>query len=161
MKYDDLEKLNALREKGAITEEEYNREKEKILNEPDSPTYSRPSTMDTNTYCMFMHLSQLSGYVIPFAGFIVPILLWVSGKERDWKIDKHGRIVMNWMISSLIYFFIAAILMVLLIGIPIMVVLGICSVIFIIIGAIKANDGIFWPYPLSIEFFKIDVEPKN
>ena len=32
MNYDELERLNSLREKGAITEEEFQREKERILN---------------------------------------------------------------------------------------------------------------------------------
>ncbi|MFA6751325.1 MAG: SHOCT domain-containing protein, partial [Fermentimonas sp.] len=33
MKYEDLKILDELREKGSITEEEYQREKEKILND--------------------------------------------------------------------------------------------------------------------------------
>ena len=160
MKYDDLEKLNNLREKGAITEEEYNREKEKILNQPENSAGNKPMGMDTNSYCMFIHLSQFCGYILPFFGLVVPIILWVSGKDKNWMIDKHGRIVMNWMFSSLIYYFIAVLLVFVLVGIPILVALAVCSIIFIIIGAIKANDGIFWNYPLSIEFFKTNVEPK-
>ena len=33
------------------------------------------------------------------------------------------------------------------------VFLGLLCLIFPIIGAIKANDGEVWPYPLSIRFF--------
>ncbi|MFV0391752.1 MAG: DUF4870 domain-containing protein [Paludibacteraceae bacterium] len=30
------------------------------------------------------------------------------------------------------------------------------DIIFTIIGALKANDGVVWNYPLSIKFFKTD-----
>lgn len=159
MKYEDLEKLNNLREKGAITEEEYNREKEKILNREEPAFNRKPLAMDTNTYNMFIHLSQFCGLIIPLAGMIVPIILWISGKDNHWSIDKHGRIVMNWIISSLIYAAVSAVLIILLIGIPLLIALAICSIIFIIIGAIKAKDGIFWKYPMSIEFFNTNIEP--
>ena len=63
MKYDDLKILDELREKGSISEEEYQREKEKILNAPPN-SYSgigqKPLFgMAENTYLMLMHLTQL------------------------------------------------------------------------------------------------------
>ena len=43
-----------------------------------------------------------------------------------------------------------------LIGIPLLILLGVLCVVFPIIGAIKANDGIAWPYPGSYRFFPAD-----
>jgi len=43
--------------------------------------------------------------------------------------------------------------MLILVGFILIWVLGLLALIFPIIGAIKANDGEVWPYPLSIRFF--------
>jgi uncharacterized protein len=39
-------------------------------------------------------------------------------------------------------------------------VLAICSVIFIIMGALDANKGIVKSYPLSIQFFSVTETPR-
>ena len=68
-------------------------------------------------------------------------------------LDEHGKVVANWILSSLIYWAISALLLVVAIGIFMMIALGIVSVVFPIIGAIKASNGEVWPYPMSIRFF--------
>ncbi|HYG37932.1 MAG TPA: DUF4870 domain-containing protein [Cytophagales bacterium] len=157
MRYDDLERLNALREKGAITEDEYQREKEKILNSPaPSSASGNMLGLTTNTYCMFIHLTQLCGYFVPLAGMVVPILLWVLNKEHNPVVDKHGRIVLNWIISSFIYLSILGLLCALIIGIPFFIAFIVANFVFIILGGMKANSGQYYKYPFSIEFVKVD-----
>ncbi|MFC3120619.1 DUF4870 domain-containing protein [Agaribacter flavus] len=114
----------------------------------------KPWGMELKVYLMLMHLSTLAGFVIPFGGLILPIVMWVTNKENSKDIDEHGKVVMNWVISAIIYSIICTILTFILIGILGFIVLGICALVFAIIGAIKANDGILWHYPLSIKFFK-------
>ncbi|WP_418536754.1 DUF4870 domain-containing protein [Odoribacter laneus] len=103
-------------------------------------------------YAMFIHISQFAGVIIPGLGWILPLVLWLTKKDTSSYIDANGKIVMNWIISSFLYAIGATILTFILIGIPLLIALGICSLIFTIIGAIRANDGILWPYPLSIKF---------
>lgn len=103
-------------------------------------------------YAMFIHISQFAGVIIPGLGWILPLVLWLTKKDTSSYIDAHGKIVMNWIISCFLYAIGATILTFILIGIPLLIALGICSLIFTIIGAIRANDGILWPYPLSIKF---------
>jgi uncharacterized Tic20 family protein len=62
--------------------------------------------------------------------------------------------VVNWLISSLIYFVVSLVLAIVLIGILGLVALGIMSIVFPIIGGIKANNGELWEYPLTIKFLK-------
>ena len=52
---------------------------------------------------MFLHLSVLAGFIVPFAGLIVPILIWQMKKDELPLIDVHGKNVVNWIISALIY----------------------------------------------------------
>lgn len=114
-----------------------------------------PWGMELNTFCMLLHLSQFAGWIVPGAGLILPIIMWATNKDKHIEVHYHGLIIFNWMLSALIYWFATFILMFVLIGIPLMVALALCSIVFTIIGAVKANEGKYWPYPLSIDFFGV------
>ena len=103
---------------------------------------------------MFVHLSQLLNLILPPAGIIVPIVLWQMKKEETPALDAHGKMVVNWLISSVIYFAVSAVLSIILIGFLGFIALGIMSIVFPIIGGIKANNGELWEYPLTIKFLK-------
>ena len=158
-KYDQVDKLKKLLDEGAITEEEFEKEKEKLLSNKNSGG-SQFWGMKESDYCMLMHFSQLAGWIIPFAGLVVPIVMWATAKDYSKVVDNHGRIIFNWMLSALIYFFVSAILIFLIIGFPLMLALAIVSVVFAVMGGLKASNGVEWDYPLSIPFFKRD-EPKT
>jgi hypothetical protein len=155
MKYEDLKILDELKEKGSITEEEYQREKAKILNEERSAsgeTGRKPLFgMMENTYLMLMHLSQFAGVLIPLAGFIVPVLMWVINKDENARVDLHGKNIVNFMISFVLY---AAVLSITVIGIPLAVVVGIVYIVLVILATVKANNGEYWKYPFTIQFIK-------
>lgn len=158
MKYEDLKILDELREKGSITEEEYQREKAKILNRGDnvfSQAGQKPLFgMAENTYLMLMHLSIFAGVVMPLFGFIVPILLWFVNKDNNANVDLHGKNIINFIISYSIYMAVAALSIILVIGIMLLPIMGAVSIIVVILAAIKANNGTYWKYPLVIEFLK-------
>jgi len=158
---EEIEKLNNLKESGAISDDEYQKAKTSLLEKDESAgqTLGRAVgqiSSNVNMWSMFIHLSQFCGYLIPLAGLIVPIVLWQLKKNESEIIDKHGRIVVNWIISELIYGLIFFVLVFVIIGIPLLIALGILSIVFPIIGGVKANNGETWPYPLSIKFFRLD-----
>jgi uncharacterized Tic20 family protein len=105
---------------------------------------------------MFIHLSQFCGYVIPLAGLIVPIVLWQIKKNDSDIIDRHGRIVVNWIITEFILGIVFALLCFVVIGIPLLFALAVVTVVFPIVGGLKANNGEAWKYPCSIGFFSVD-----
>ena len=106
----------------------------------------------TQNWAMYIHFSLLAGYLIPGAGFIVPIVLWQIKKDELPGVDIHGRIATNWIISHLIYAVASLFMILIFIGIPMLVVLGVVAVVFPIVGGIKANNGEVWKYPCSIRF---------
>jgi len=69
-------------------------------------------------------------------------------------VDEHGKEVINFQISITIWFIIAGIFVILLIGIPVLIALAVLQLVFVIIGAIKADSGILYHYPLTIRFIK-------
>lgn len=107
-------------------------------------------------WAMFLHLAQFLGYIVPGLGFAGPIVIWLVLKERFPELDAHGKMVANWLISLLIYSVVAGLVTVVSCGfgavlfIPLMLV----SIIFPIIGAVKANEGVLWKYPVTISFIK-------
>lgn len=101
-------------------------------------------------WAVVLHLSQLAGYAVPVAGFAAPVAIWLLKKEDMPSLDQHGRNVLNWIITELIYGVVALILCLVGIGFLLLFVLGIVGVVFPIIGAIKASDGVTWKYPLTI-----------
>lgn len=120
-----------------------------------APAGPKPWGMDMPTFLMLLHLSQLASFVIPIAGLVLPIVMWATNKELDPRIDAHGKVVLNWILSSIIYAVISAILCFVFIGFLLLPALAICSLVFCILGGVKANAGTLWKYPLSIPFFKV------
>ena len=155
MRYEDLKTLDELREKGSITEEEFQREKAKILAE-DNSRYSRTQKnplfgMTQNKCLMLMHLSQFASFFTMFVGVVVPIILWAINKDNSAEVDKHGKNILNLIVSYAIY---AAVLTITIIGIPLLLVLLLVLIVIVIKASIKASNGEYWEYPLTIKFFK-------
>ncbi|MCK5401071.1 MAG: DUF4870 domain-containing protein [Flavobacteriaceae bacterium] len=99
------------------------------------------------------HLSQLVTLVIGFGSLILPLIIWMSNKEKVYEMDEHGKNILNFQISLLIYSLICIPLIFLLgLGILGLIVLGIISIVFPIINAIKASNGETPKYPLSLNF---------
>lgn len=124
------------------------------ISKSQNPQPYNPNEQETRQWAMFLHLSQLAGYVLPLLGLVIPIIIWQSKKEQFPILDVHGKNVVNWIISELIYGAICFVLMFIVIGIPLLGILGILAVVFPIIGGIKANNGEVWRYPMTIEILK-------
>ena len=112
------------------------------------------SDKDLRTWSIILHLSVLSGLAVPMAGLIVPVVIYLLKKEQLPALTPHAHVVFNWLISAIIYAVISFILTFVGIGILMLMILAVLSLIFPIIGAIKASEGTVWPYPLSIKLFK-------
>jgi uncharacterized Tic20 family protein len=110
--------------------------------------------MTARQWAMFLHFSLLAGFIVPILGLIAPIIIWQLKKSDLPEIDAHGKMVVNWIISAVIYSVICFLLTYIFIGLPLLFVLAALCVIFPIIGGIKANDGVLWKYPLAIQFLK-------
>lgn len=167
MDLDQIEKLNDLKQKGLISEEEYQQAKERILGaqanaQANTNAQVQPHTiMSTNNYdyAMVLHLTQFCSWLFPFLGLIVPLIMWQSKKD-DVYVDQQGKVVMNWIFSSMIYAVVSIILCFLIVGFFLLAILFICSIVFTIIGAMDANKGVIKNYPLTIKFFDVQETPR-
>ncbi len=104
---------------------------------------------------MLTHLSQLLNYITGFGGLIVPLVLWTTNRDKIYQMDQQGKSIINFQLSMMIYAFICIPLIFLLgMGILGLIVVGIVSLIFPIINAVKVNNGETPNYPMTIEFLK-------
>lgn len=117
---------------------------------PDEDTEDR----DTRMWAMFLHLSFFAGYAVPIFGLLAPVVIWQVKKDELPLIDRHGKNMVNWLISLVIYTIVGVLLCFIVIGVPFLILLGVLSVVFPIVAGIKANNGKVWKYPMSIQFLK-------
>ncbi len=118
------------------------------------PVLNPSLTKDERTFAMLCHLTSLSGLVVPFGNIIVPLVLWLLKKDTMPFVDDQGKESLNFQISMTIYLLVCIPLLFVLIGIPLMIILGLADVILTVIATIKANEGIAYRYPLTIRFLK-------
>lgn len=155
---DKIDQLERLRDLGSISEDDFRKAKEKLMGDPSMQNKGHGPILihgiEERTFCTLMHISQLLNYSV--IGVIVPIVMWILGKDKSQMVSRQGNRMMNWIISSFIYGCIAAVLCIVAIGIPLAFILVVLSVVFPIIAAIKANSGELWSYPLAIKFLPED-----
>ena len=157
MNYEDLKILDELRKNGTITEEEYQREKDKIFSRTGNQSgNSSPFLgMSEDSYVALMHISQLAGYIpVPGLGFIAPIVLWLMNKDNSARVDVNGKEIFNFMISMIIYAVISGILCIILIGFVLLGLIAVLQIACAIFAAINASNGGNYTYPLTIRFLK-------
>lgn len=103
---------------------------------------------------MFTHLSQLLNLFTGFGGLIAPLIIWLVKKDEIINLDEEGKKVLNFQITMLIAAIVSVPLMLILIGFVIIFAVGLLTLIFPIINAVKANNGQPTSYPLSFKFLK-------
>ncbi|WP_372806595.1 DUF4870 domain-containing protein [Pontiella sp.] len=154
---EELEKLDAMYNNGTLTDEEFVKAKDALLAKYQSSGQKFKQAVgdlssDESVWGVLIHLSQFGGYLIPLGGWLLPICLWLIKRNDSETIDRHGRIVINWIISQLIYGILFTLLCFVLIGIPLLIVLGIVAFVYPIVGAVKASSGEVWDYPGNLRF---------
>ena len=121
---------------------------------------------DQRQWAMFAHLSMLLGGLLTsgWAGsagfFIGPLVIWLMKKETMPFVDDQGKEALNFSITVSIVCIALLMLTILSLGIgalltiPLMLAVGIASLVFAIMAAIKANEGVAYRYPISIRLVK-------
>jgi uncharacterized protein len=111
-------------------------------------------TESERNWAMLCHLSAFSGFFFPFGGIIGPLIFWLSRKDDSVWVNLNGKAALNFNLSVLMYVILSLPLMLIIIGIPIVIALGILKIVCITIASIKAARGEIFRYPLTIPFFQ-------
>lgn len=136
---------------------------------PPSPPEAPPPMgvpADQRQMAMFAHLSALLGALLTstwgggWGCFIGPLIIWLVKKDSMPFVDDQGKEALNFNITVAIISLILLVLSVvtfgigLIIAIPLWFVLGIAWLVFTIIAAVKANEGVLYRYPFTLRLIK-------
>ena len=110
-----------------------------LINAPLAPKGS------DKIWSMLSHLSALLG-----VGFVLPLVVYLAMRRESEYVAANAREALNFHISVLIYSLCCIPLVFILIGIPLLIVLGLGSLVLAIIATIKASDGQCYRYPLTL-----------
>ena len=91
---------------------------------------------------------------IPFANIVAPLIIWQIKKDEMPFASEQAKEVLNFQILMTILSIICIPLVFLLIGIPLLLGLIVFDICVTIIGAMKANDGISYRYPINLRLIK-------
>ena len=103
---------------------------------------------------MWCHLGTFAGLLIPLGNFLLPLILWLSKKDDDALVNDQGKESINFQISIFLYGVVCGILVFVFVGIPLLLVLGLFTLIQVIKASLAASEGVFYRYPFCIRFVK-------
>jgi uncharacterized protein len=100
-------------------------------------------------WALFSHLAAFIG-----APILVPLIIYLAMRGESEYVTSNAREALNFHLSLLIYSLCCIPLMMVFIGVPLLVLLGLASLILSVIAAIKASEGGCYRYPLTIRMVK-------
>lgn len=112
------------------------------------------SDSDARMWAMLTHLSAIPGSLFLIGTIVAPLAIWQIQKDKSAFIDYHGKEAVNFQITAALAFAVSFLLIFIIIGAFLMGIVGILWLIFTIIAAVKANNGEYYRYPLTIRFIK-------
>jgi uncharacterized Tic20 family protein len=118
---------------------------------PPAMPSTGPQPMSDSDARLWAMLGQLSGILL---GFIGPLIVMQVFGPRNAFVKKESTEALNFQITVLIGYLIGFVLTLVIIGIFVIIAVGIASLIFIIIAAIKNNQGVEYRYPVCIRVVK-------
>jgi uncharacterized Tic20 family protein len=106
---------------------------------------------EDRTLAMLTHLSGLAGYIIPFGGILVPIIIWITKKDHR-VISAIAKQAVALNVAVFLCCLALGVLALTIVLIPVSIAgwlaLGLIAIILPIVGAIKASDGVYYSYPV-------------
>jgi uncharacterized Tic20 family protein len=120
---------------------------------------------DERQWAMFAHLSMLAaGLLTSVVGgwgwFIGPLIIWMMKKDTMPFVADQAKEALNFsiLVTGLMVVLVVLGLVTLGIGFliagPLMIIIGIAALVFTIIAAMKANEGIRYRYPFNLRLIK-------
>lgn len=100
---------------------------------------------------MAAHLSTLAGYlVVPLGNIIAPLVIWLIKKDTMPFVDDQAKEALNFQITLSIVAVIGVILTFVCVGWIVLAAVWIAGLVFSIVAAVKANEGVKYRYPFTL-----------
>lgn len=118
------------------------------------PPINTGISKEERIWAMLCHFSSMLVYLFPYGHIIVLLILWLIKRDTSPFIDDQGKEALNYNLSIMIYATIALMFSFFIVGIPFLVGLFIFDFIIIIVAGVRASNGEYYRYPITIRFIK-------
>jgi uncharacterized Tic20 family protein len=120
----------------------------------ETPTKTGPTTYvvssNSRNLAVASHLSAFVAFVgIP--SLVGPLVLWLLNRDDPY-VEAQAKDALNFNISFLLYGLVAAISIILLVGVLALPAVLITWFVLVIVASVKAANGEDYRYPFTIEF---------
>ena len=108
-----------------------------------------------NNLLVATHLCQLLTFISGFGGLVVPLVLWLTQKDKVASMDIQGKQIVNFQLSIIVYCIIS-IPLVLFFGLGLLVLFAVGTISFLlpIVNAVKVSNNQQPVYFMNITFIK-------
>lgn len=126
---------------------------------PEPPAGLSPDNSEKQ-FALFVHLSALLGFFIPFGNIIAPLVMWQIKKNESAFIDDQGKEAVNFNLTLLIIGLALVLLTLITFGlgalltVPLGLALCVAWLVLAILAGIKANEGVAYRYPYILRLIK-------
>ncbi len=113
---------------------------------------------NSRQWITILHISALAGFLlVGFGQILAPLIVWLMKKNEVPGLDAAGRNVLNFQISWSLWWALSWIFVgifgCLIIPLVFPLIILVAWVIYGVLGAIKASDGVLYRFPMTIRFF--------
>jgi uncharacterized Tic20 family protein len=112
-------------------------------------------TAEERNWAVIGHLSALLGLIVWGIGIVLgPLIVWLIKKDTMPFVNDQGKEALNFQITVFLAGLVCSALLFVLIGFPMLALLSVADLVFIIIAAIKASEGVAYRYPVCLRLIK-------
>jgi len=118
--------------------------------QPEKEMAGEPAEIskDARNMAMLCHLLAI------FTSFVAPLIIWLIKKDEEPFVNQQGKEALNFQITVILAMFVASLLTILCIGVPLLFAIPVVDVVFCIIASVKASNGVAYRYPVSLRLIK-------
>lgn len=106
---------------------------------------------EEKNWALAAHLTGLTIFMgIPFGNLLGPLVVYLMKKDSTPFATEHAREALNFQISMTLYYIMAFMMTLLIVGFVLIVALCVLHLTCCIIAAVRASNGEMYRYPLTI-----------
>jgi hypothetical protein len=117
----------------------------------DPPSDPESRADDELTWAVLIHVSGLSGLLVPFGNVVFPLTLWLIKRDESEFLDASGKAALNFQLTWTVLLVGALLSLVVGVGLLLVPLLAVAWLVLVVVGTARASEGEVYDYPLTLE----------
>ena len=112
------------------------------------------SSKEERTWALASHLSAFAGHFFPLGNVLGPLVVWLIKKDEMPLVKDQAKEALNFQIAISLALLACAVMaftvILAIVAIPLAIVIYLYAIVYTVIGAVKANEGVAFRYPVTL-----------